>query len=492
MSEDGGKRPNILYIMTDDHGTGGLSCYGSKVNQTPNMDRIANEGLRLDNCYVTYSLCSPSRAAILTGKYAHKNGQTSIGGNVFDGSQQTFPSLLRGAGYETAIIGKWHLHCVPNWFDYYSVMWQQGSYFDPKFIEESEEGPVWKANIGYSSDLVVDKCLDWLDRKRNSEKPFMLLCHFKSPHYNWEPDEKHQAMYEDLTMPEPESFDHSFGSPVPPERLQVKLETVHEQWKITHWDDMPEGMSPQEQKKWNYQRFLKDYLRCVASVDDNIGRLLKYLDEQGLTENTVVVYTSDNGMFQGEHGWVDKKMMYEESLRVPFLIRYPKLISPGTTSNGLVTNCDYAPTFLELAGEEVPEDIQGTSFVRLLDGDVPEDWRSVFYYQHFDTSPDGELANCGVRMQEFKLIWYNHNFDNYQLFDLRKDPYEMNDVYGDPEYAPKAEEMKSLLHRERERIGLTDEVEDRIFSGEGSADARRQIGEIVEMIDANSARLEGN
>ena len=203
-------------------------------------------------------------------------------------------------------------------------MWNQGSYFDPRFIEPGAHGPVWKESRGYSTDLVTDKCLDWL-KDRDTEKPFMLLCHFKSPHYNWEPDEKHQAMYQDETIPEPETFDHNFGdSPVPPEALQVKLETVHEQWNITHWDAMPEGLSMQQQKHRNYQYFIKDYLRCVASVDDNIGRLLNYLDEQNLVENTVVVYTSDNGMFQGEHGWVDKKMMYEESLRVPILDPVPQ------------------------------------------------------------------------------------------------------------------------------------------------------------------------
>ncbi|MYF17329.1 MAG: sulfatase-like hydrolase/transferase, partial [Gemmatimonadetes bacterium] len=336
------KRPNILYIMTDDHGTGALSCYGSQINHTPNMDRIAHGGMRLDNCYVTYSLCSPSRASILTGKYAHLHGQTSIGGNIFDGTQQTFPRLLQDAGYQTAIIGKWHLHSIPTGFDHYSVMWNQGSYFDPRFIEPGEHGPVWKESRGYSTDLVTDKCLNWL-KDRDTEQPFMLLCHFKSPHYNWEPDEKHETMYQDETISEPETFDHNFGdSPVPPEALQVKLETVHEQWNITHWDAMPEGLSMQQQKHRNYQYFIKDYLRCVASVDDNIGRLLDYLDEQDLVENTIVAYTSDNGMFQGEHGWVDKKMMYEESLRVPFLIRYPREIAAGTHTNDMVINLDYA------------------------------------------------------------------------------------------------------------------------------------------------------
>jgi arylsulfatase A-like enzyme len=482
------KRPNIVYIMTDDHGTGALSCYGSEINQTPNLDRIATGGVRLDNCYVTFSLCSPSRACILTGKYAHINGQTSIGGNIFDGSQQTFPKLLQQAGYQTAIIGKWHLHSKPTGFDHYSVMWGQGSYFDPKFIEPSEHGPVWKESKGYSTDIVVDKCLDWLGQ-RDSTDPFMLLCHFKSPHWTWEPDEKHADMYRDETMSEPETFNHTFGdSPVPPDALQVKLETVHEQWKITRWGSMPEGLSMQEQKERNFQCFIKDYLRCVASVDDNVGRLLDYLDDQGLAENTIVVYTSDNGMFQGEHGWVDKKMMYEESLRVPFLVRYPEKIAAGSHSKDLVVNCDYAPTFLEYAGLDVPLDIQGRSLAGVLEGNTPEDWRTVFYYQHHDTNPNGELANCGVRTKDFKLIWYNHNYDHYQLFDVNKDPLEVNDIYEDPEYAEVVETMKELLRQERENVGLTDELEARIFSGGDQLGTRQQMNDLVQMVDDNTSR----
>ena len=482
------KRPNIVYIMTDDHGTGALSCYGSQINQTPNLDRIANGGMRLDNCYVTYSLCSPSRAAILTGKYAHINGQTSIGGHVFDGSQQTFPKLLQEAGYQTAIIGKWHLHSMPTGFDHYSVMWNQGSYFDPDFIEESEHGPVWTKTKGYSTDIVVDKCLDWLDT-RNEEDPFMLLCHFKSPHYNWEPDEKHKDMYKDETIPEPETFNHRFdeGSG-PSEALQVKLETVHEQWKITHWDPMPEGLSMQEQKERNFQHFIKDYLRCVASVDDNVGRLLDYLDEQGLAENTVVMYTSDNGMFQGEHGWVDKKMMYEESLRVPFLVRYPEAIATGSHSTDLAICCDYASTILDYAGVEIPSDIQGRSLVPVFAGETSRDWRSAFYYQHWDINPDGELANCGVRTKDFKLIWYNHNYDHYQLFDVNKDPMEVNDVYGDPDYAEARDTMRDLLRQKRENVGLTDELESQIFNS-GGQEARQQMNAILKMLEENTAKL---
>ncbi|NKB67952.1 MAG: sulfatase-like hydrolase/transferase [Candidatus Latescibacteria bacterium] len=485
------KRPNILYIMTDDHGTGGLSCYGSKINTTPNLDRIAQGGMRLDNCYVTYSLCSPSRATILTGKYAHVNGQTSIGGHIFDGSQPTFPKLLQESGYQTAMIGKWHLHSMPTGFDHYSVMWNQGRYFDPDFIEESECGPVWKKTKGYSTDIVVDKCLDWLTG-READKPFMLLCHFKSPHYNWEPDDKHKDMYKDEVIPQPETFNHQYDENGPTEDLQVKLETVHEQWKITHWDPMPQGLSMQEQKERNFQLFIKDYLRCVASVDDNVGRLLDYLDAEGLADDTVVVYTSDNGMFQGEHGWVDKKMMYEESLRVPFLVRYPQAIEAATHSTELVTNCDYAPTILDYAGVDIPEDIQGKSLVPVFGGETPDDWRGAFYYQHWDTGPNGQLANCGVRTKDHKLIWYHHNCDHYQLFDVNNDPLEINDIHGDPAYAEIAADMKALLAQERANVGLTDALEARIFNGEGGAEARREMQAIPQRVTENTQRLAQN
>jgi len=381
------------------------------------------------------------------------------------------------------------LHTMPTGFDHYSVMWDQGSYFDPDFIEESEEGPVWKKNKGYSTDIVVDKCLDWLGQ-RDTENPFMLLCHFKSPHWTWEPDEKHKEMYRDETIPEPETFNHRFDEETgPPDRLQIKLETVHEHWKITRWGPMPEGLSMQEQKERNFQHFIKDYLRCVASVDDNVGRLLDYLDERDLADNTVVMYTSDNGMFQGDHGWVDKRMMYEESLRVPFLVRYPEGITAGTDSTDLVTNCDYAPTILDYAGVDVPEDIQGRSLCSVFRGEPPEDWRSAFYHQHFSGTPDGEVANCGVRTKDHKLIWYNHHFDHYQLFDVNKDPLEINDVFGDPEYADIVEDMKALLRQERARVGLTDELETQIFNCEGVAETRKQMQAIPKMLTENTERL---
>ena len=281
-------------------------------------------------------------------------------------------------------------------------------------------------------------------------------------------------MYRDEVMPEPPTFNHRYSEPVPPNALQVKLETVHDQWKITHWEPMPEGLSLQEQKERNFQYFIKDYLRCVASIDDNVGRLLDYLDAEGLSENTIVSYTSDNGMFQGEHGWVDKKMMYEESLRVPFMVRFPGRIEAGSHCSDLVINLDYAPTFLEYAGLPIPDDVQGRSAVPVLSGNTPDDWRSVLYYQHFDTSPDGELANCGVRTKEHKLIWYNHNYDNYQLFDVSKDPSEVNDVFNHPDFTDVADRMKNLLFQERQHAGLTDEMETRIFSGTDVPWARKK------------------
>ena len=254
------------------------------------------------------------------------------------------------------------------------------------------------------------------------------------------------------------------------------------------WDPMPEGLTMQEQKERNYQLYIKDYLRCVAAIDDNVGRLLDYLDAEGMSEDTIVVYTSDNGMFQGEHGWVDKKMMYEESLRVPFVIRYPQRIQAGSQSNDLVINLDYAPTLLEYAGLPVPDDMQGISLVPSLSGNTPAAWRSLFYYQHFDINPDDELSNCGIRTREHKLIWYNHNYDNYQLFDVVADPLEENDVYADPAYAEVATRMVQMLTAERERIGLTDDVEARIFIGGDVPGTSARMQAILDEVDANTRR----
>ena len=315
------QRPNILFILTDDHASHAMSCYGSRINETPHLDRIANEGMRFDNCFCTNSICGPSRAVILSGTHNHINGMTTLD-TRFDGRQVTFPKLLQANGYQTAVIGKWHLghggNSDPTGFDYWNVLPGQGDYHDPEMIDMGER----KQFKGYATDLITDFSIDWLNA-RDKDQPFMLMCHHKAPHRPWDPDDKHADMYEEIDIPEPETFNDDYAnraSAAGAATMRIDRDMNERDLKFP----VPEGLTPAEEKSWKYQRYIKDYLRCVASVDDNVGRLLDYLEEEGLAENTIVIYTSDQGFYLGDHGWYDKRFMYEESLRMPFIIRYPK------------------------------------------------------------------------------------------------------------------------------------------------------------------------
>ena len=362
-------RPNILFIMSDDHASHAMSCYNSRINQTPNLDRIANEGMRFDNCFCTNSICAPSRAVILTGTYNHINGVTTLATHL-DGRQLTFPKLFQQAGYQTAMIGKWHLGHGgihdPTGFDYWNVLPGQGLYHNPEMIEMGEK----KVYQGYVTDIITDLCLDWL-KARDTNRPFMLMYHHKAPHRAWEPDEKHAHMYENEDIPEPETFWDDYSNRASAAEA-AKMRVDRDMNKNDLKGLPPEGLSPEEDKKWKYQRYIKDYLRCVASIDDNVGRMLDYLDAEGLTDNTIVIYTSDQGFFLGDHGWYDKRFMYEESLRMPFIIRYPKEIKPGSINTDMILNTDFAPTFLDYAGIDIPETFQGSSMRPLLNGETPE------------------------------------------------------------------------------------------------------------------------
>ena len=316
-------RPNILFIMSDDHASHAMSCYGSRINRTPHLDRIADGGMRFNNCFCTNSICTPSRAVILTGTYNHVNGVTTLS-STLDGRQVTMPKLLQDAGYQTAIVGKWHLGHGgvndPTGFDYWNVLPGQGLYHDPEMIEMGER----KVFPGYVTDLITDFSLDWL-QDRDPERPFMLMCHHKAPHRSWEPDEKHALMYEDEEIPYPETFNDDYSNRAAA-AAAAKMRIDRDMTLTDLKQPTPQGLTAEEEKKWKYQRYIKDYLRCVASIDDNVGRLLDYLEEEGLAENTIVVYTSDQGFFLGDHGWYDKRFMYEESLRMPLLIRYPQAV----------------------------------------------------------------------------------------------------------------------------------------------------------------------
>ena len=321
------KRPNIIFIMSDDHASHAISAYGSKINKTPNIDRIAKEGMRFDNCFCTNSICSPSRAVILTGKYSHLNGIIDNSG-TFDGNQQTLPKLLQQAGYQTAIVGKWHLRGHPTGFHYSNVLPGQGVYNNPVMLENGKS----RKHTGYVTDIITDQALVWLKKQDPAETPFFLMLHHKAPHGNWRPDEKHMTMYSDEDIPLPETFNDDYKT----RRKQIGshgllIEQLWNRHFKRRLGKAPEGMSEQETREWGYQKFIKKYLRCIASVDDNVGRVLDYLDQSGLSENTIVIYTSDQGFFLGDHGLYDKRFMYEHSLRMPLLMKYPREITYDRT-----------------------------------------------------------------------------------------------------------------------------------------------------------------
>ncbi len=450
--------------MSDDHAAHALSCYGSVINKTPHLDRIANEGMRFDNCFCTNSICSPSRATILTGTYNHVNGVRTLADHLDGESRMTFPKLLGRNGFQTAIIGKWHLghggKFDPNGVDYWNILPGQGEYHNPEFIEMGKTRRV----KGYVTDLITDSCLDWLER-RDPEKPFCLLCHHKAPHDPWEPDDKHRNMFKDIEMPRPKTFYDAYenrASAAAASTQRIEMMNV----LFNDNDVPPEGLSIEELKEWNYQKFIKDYLRVIASIDDNTGRLLDYLDKNGLAENTIVVYTSDQGFFLGDHGWCDKRFMYEESLRMPLMIRFPAIIAPGSACARMALNTDFAQTFLDCCGVPTPEIMQGRSMLPLLKGEEPDNWRDSMYYRywmhlgHFNV-----CSHYGVRTERYKLIFYyaqslgcsgtrNESWaPEWELFDLEKDPEEMFSVYDVPEYAPIVAELKRELHRKMAEVG---------------------------------------
>lgn len=429
---------NIVWIMSDDHARHALSCYGSGLNKTPNLDRIASEGVRFDNAFCTNSLCAPSRATLFTGKYSHINGmKDNTPQSVFDGSQQTFPKLLQKAGYRTAIIGKWHLVSDPTGFDYWNILPGQGVYFDPQFIEMGKR----VKRPGYVTDIITDDAIRYLEGA--GAAPFCLLVHHKAPHRVWEPDPKHSQMYAAREMPEPATFNDDYRN-----RASSAAHADNRIADMPDWvKQQPPGMTPEQTKKWNYQRFIKDYLRVIASVDDNVGRLLETLEASGLASNTLVAYTSDNGFFLGDHGWFDKRFMYEESLRVPLMMRLPGA-KRGRVEKRMVANIDFAPTLLDAAGVPVPADIQGRSLAPLLAGKDVE-WRESFYYHYYEyPQPHRVRPHYGVRTERYKLVYYP-TVNEWELFDLKSDPRELKSVYAEPARAGVVAKMKAELSRLR-------------------------------------------
>ncbi len=468
-------RPNILFIMTDDHASHAISAYGSRINATPQLDRLAREGMLFRNCFVENSICTPSRAAILTGKYSHRNGVPVF--NAFDGSQPHLAKYLQAAGYQTAVVGKWHLGSRPTGFDFYSVFPGQGFYHNPVFLTAAGR----ETNQGYATDLVTDKALAFLE-SRQKDRPFFLALQHKAPHREWSPHPKHAALYEDRDVAEPPTLRDDYATRTDAAReasMTVARDLTRRDLKLTppahltgpernRWlgeapmevtleiDGQPRTLRGEDLFKWKYQRYIKDYLRCIASVDENIGRVLDWLDQHGLRENTVVVYTSDQGFFLGDHGWYDKRFMYEECLRTPLLVRYPPLVKSGSEQTALAMNIDFAPTLLELAGLAPASDIQGRSLVPLLKGQKPADWRRSFYYRYYhDPGHHNTRAHFGVRTETHKLIHF-WTKNQWECYDLQKDPDELRNVYADPAYATVVAELKQELARLKHSLGDND------------------------------------
>ena len=494
------QRPNIIFIMSDDHAQQAISAYGDQLINTPNIDRIANEGIRFANSFVTNSICAPSRAVLLTGKYSHLN-RLRDNRDTFDGGQMTFPKLLQKAGYQTAIAGKWHLKSDPTGFDEWRVLRGQGEYYNPTIRDSTGEQQI----IGYVSDVITDLALDALEN-RDREKPFCLLVHHKAPHRNWMPDTKHLKEFSDINLPLPATFyDDYSGRESTAGSADMRIDDMYlsadmklqpedyasetgtgghlewaknapRNWKNSyqrmtdeqraawdaHYDEINEAfraanLSGNALLEWKYQRYVKDYLRCIRSVDDNVGRLLQYLDENGLADNTVVIYTSDQGFYLGEHGWYDKRFMYEESMRTPLVVRMPGQIRPGEVSQRLVSNLDWAPTILSFAGVEIPDDMQGQALQPLWGDHKSIDWRSSLYYHYYEY-PHGwhtVKRHYGVRTDRYKLIHFYHDVDTWELFDLQADPAELKNLYKSSEHQEVVKDLKEELKRLQAQFGDT-------------------------------------
>ena len=452
------KRPNIIYIMSDDHAAHAISAYGSKINQTPNIDRIAKEGMKLANCFCTNSICTPSRACILTGQYSHINGVKTLA-DTLDPKRNHVAKMLRNAGYQTAMVGKWHLVSDPEGFDYWNILPGQGLYHNPVMIEMGKRTTLQ----GYATDLIADISLDFIS-KRDKSKPFFVMCHHKAPHRPWQPDAKHADMYKDKDIPEPDNLYDDYSN----RSNAAKNATLRVGENFNRTDvkgDLP-PLKGNEMRKWAYQVYMKDYLRCVASVDDNVGKILDYLDKENLAKDTIIIYTSDQGFFLGDHGWFDKRFIYEESLRMPFLVRYPGHIKPGSVRDEMVLNIDFAPTFLDFADVKADSGMQGVSARGILEGKKPKKWRETMYYRYWMHLADhGVAAHYGVRSKRYKLIYYygealgtkgsinKPTAPEWEFFDLQKDPREMRNAYEDKSYAKVIAGLKVELIKLRRQYG---------------------------------------
>ncbi len=457
------RRPNIVFVMSDDHAAHAIGAYGSTINTTPQLDRLSDGGMRFDNCFCANAICAPSRASILTGTYNHVNGVMAMA-NPFDAGQPSFPPLLQRAGYQTALFGKWHLghgpEHDPQGFDTWQVLPGQGDYHDPVML--TAEGEL--RHSGYVTDIITDLSLEWL-RQRELDRPFCLLVHHKAPHRPWEPAPRHADLYQD-PIPEPATFRDEYATRSAA-AASARMRVADHMKPADLKQPVPDGLDPQAEASWKYQRYIGDYLRCVAAIDEGVGQLLDYLDCEGIADDTIVIYTSDQGFFLGDHGWYDKRFIYEHSLRMPLLVRYPAEIEAGSSSDDLVSNVDFAQTLLDWAGVEAPDRMQGDSLRPIARGQAPDNPRQAVYYrywQHGDPE-HGVWAHYGIRTHEHKLVYfYNQGFGlpgtsdhgappAWELYDLRADPDELNNVWDDPAYASVREAMTAELARHQKQVG---------------------------------------
>ncbi|WP_339756067.1 sulfatase [Algoriphagus aquimarinus] len=514
------ERPNIIFIMADDHAYQAISAYGEGLNETPNIDRIAKEGAIFTRATVTNSICAPSRAVLLTGKHSFMNGKVD---NIqpFNWDQDNFPKLMQANGYATALIGKIHLDGQPQGFDYSIVLPGQGEYYNPDFLINGEK----KRIEGYVTDITTDLALDWLENGRDKEKPFVMLYHQKAPHRNWKPAPEYLTLYDDKEFTPPANFfdeeTNYQGRGSAAREQEMEIDEIMRWGRDLMLEVNPNGDStglagdlrrfnPEqlkawraafdpknaaflkkfggiaekdltlEQKReiaiWKYNRYIKNYLRTIKSVDDGVGEVLDYLEANGLAENTIVVYTSDQGFYLGEHGWFDKRFMYEESFRTPLVMKFPKEIKPGATIKNLVQNLDFAPTFLDYAGLQVPKEMQGESFRKLVSGESKE-WRDAVYYTYYEYPAEHSVKrHNGVATDRYKLIHFYYDVDEWELYDLEKDPREMNNVYDNPEYA----EVRETMHKKFEEV--------RTKYGDSDANDKRFLDEYMEVYNKRNSK----
>lgn len=492
LAAEKNQKPNIIFIMSDDHAYQAISAYNDRfaeVAPTPNIDRIAQDGIRFNNCFVTNSISGPSRATILTGKYSHQNGFKDNEGEPFNGAQQTFPKILRKAGYQTAIIGKWHLKSEPTGFDHWEILDDQGEYYNPDFINANGR----HTEKGYVTEIITEKSVEWLANNSNSEMPFMLMIHHKAPHREWEPNLKHLESFNGVTFPEPENLfdDYSERGRAAKEQdmtidKSMRMTADLKMWNSVNdkdyarlrgrlddeqgavWDNYyskikkdleSKNLTERELVSWKYQRYMNDYLACIKSVDESIGAILDYLNFNGLLENTIVVYTSDQGFYLGEHGWFDKRFMYEESLKTPLFISWHGQTKPNTVNNDFVSNLDFAETFLDAAGVRIPNDMQGISLLPAIKAKKTYKRRDNHYYHYYEYPGAHKVKrHYGIRTADYKLIHFYNDIDEWELYDLKKDPNEMKNVFKEPDYQKTVLKLKRKLKMLQKKYNDNDQL----------------------------------